>query len=130
MSKPELHEKYQQAQLFRLDQAVYKMGLEGIPELSTPFQAVLQARGLLRLNLGFKIPKPVFSLLSLYGLSPGTITVWMDSEKGYFTEARAKPGAPPIRHFITDEVAMTILKGELTHELEGELMTPDTYIGE
>ena len=130
MSRPELHFKYQQDQLFRLDRAVYEMGREGIPETSTPFQAVLQARGNLRLSFGYKVPKPVFSILKLYGFSPGTITLWMDTESGWMTEARERPGAPPVYRAISDEIAMAILKGELTKELELELMTPDPYLGE
>jgi len=130
MSRPELHIKYQQEQLFRLDRAVYEMGREGIPETSAPFQAVLQARGALRLSFGYRVPKPVFSLLKLYGLSPGTITLWMDAERGWMSEARARPGAPPVYQHVSDEVAMAILKKEITPELEKELMTPDEYLGE
>jgi len=130
MSRPELHTKYQQQQLFRLDQVVYKMGKEGIPEISTPFQAVLQARGWLRLNLGYKIPKPVFAILKLYGLSPGSITLWLDAESGFMSEARARPGAPPVYKAVSDEVAMAILKHEVTPELEAQLLTPDEYLGE
>jgi len=106
------------------------MRLEGIPELSTPFRALSEARSALLGNIGFKIPRNVFSLLKLYGLSPGTIQLWLDEESGYFVEARAKSGAPPVYHHITDEVAMVILKGQLTHELEAELMKPDDYQGE
>jgi len=130
MSRPELHVKYQQEQLFRLDRAVYQMTKEGIPELSTPFQAVLQARGQLRLSFGFKVPRSVLSLLKMYGLSPGTIMLWLDTESGYMVEARERPGAPPVYHYVSDDMAMAILKGELTHELETYLMTPDPYIGE
>lgn len=124
MSKPELHVKYQLKQLFRLDRLVYQMGKEGIPELSTPFNAVLEARGLLQRNLGYRVPRTVFSLLKLFGLSPGTITLWFDAELGFMTTARSAPGAPLVTKNISDETGMRILKGELTHELEKLLLTP------
>ena len=130
MTNPELHHKYQDEQLFRLDQVIRKMTLEGIPEFSTPFQAVLNARSALRINLGFKVPKDVFALLKLFALSPGTITLWLDTENGWMTEARAYPGAPPVYKRASDEVAITILKKEVTPELEADLLTPDEYLGE
>ena len=33
-------------------------------------------------------------------------------------------------HYVDDDTAVTILKGELTKELETTLMTPDDYLGE
>lgn len=106
------------------------MRREGIPEISTPFRAIQGALSGITTQWGFKIPRPVNALMKLYGLSPGTITLFHDAESGFFTEARVKPGAPPVYHHVTDEVAMTILKGELTHELEEILMAPDEYLGE
>ena len=130
MSKPLLHRKYQIEQLDRLDKGMAEMLREGIPMTSTPFRAVWEARAKLQASFGYRLPRPVFAILKLYGLSPGVIQLWLDAESGYFTEARAKEGAPPIYHHVTDDVAMAILKGEFTHELEAELMTPDDYIGE
>jgi hypothetical protein len=71
------------------------------------------------------------SLLKLVaGLSPGSVKVFHDAESGFFVDARAYEGAPPIYHHVTDEVAGIILGGGLTHELEAELMKPDEYLGE
>ena len=122
--------KYQAREIDRLELTLSRMRLEGIPKLSTPFRAVSDALSGIRSQFGFKIPRPVSLLVKLYGLSPGTITLWHDAESGFFTEAREKPGVPPVYHHVTDDVAMTILKGELTHELETTLMTLDPYIGE
>lgn len=130
MSRPEVHLKYQDAQLDRLSATRIKMLLEGIPETSTPFKAVDKAFWGLLENRGYNVPRSVFAVAKMYGFSPGTITLWMDAESGWMTEARVKPGAPPIYRAISDEVAMAILKDELTPELEKELMTPDPYIGE
>ena len=68
--------------------------------------------------------------LRLLGLSPGEIKLWHDAECGWFTEAREHPGATPVYHYISDEVAASIIKGELSKELEAELMKPDEYLGE
>lgn len=106
------------------------MAFEGIPVTATPYRAVSDALRGVRTQWGFKIPRPTRALLTLYGLSPGTITLWIDAESGFFSEARVKPGAPPVYKAVSDEVAMAILKGELTKELELELMTPDPYVGE
>ena len=121
---------YQQRSLARLDRGMEMMRLEGIPELSTPFRALSEARSQLMRNIGIKMPRNVVSLLRLYGLSPGTIQLWHDDESGFFTEARATPGAPPIYKHISDDVAIVLLKGELTKELEEQLMATVDYLGE
>lgn len=102
----------------------------GYGPLSEPMQRLTQLRNELMAGLGLKKPT-VTSLLKLIpGLSPGSVKVFHDSDTGWFTEAREKEGAPPVYHHVSDDVAMTLLKGELTHELEAELMKPDEYIGE
>lgn len=122
--------EYQHRSLERIDKTLSAMLREGIPRTSRPYVKLFDVRGMVQANLGFKIPRNFYSLLTLYGFSPGTIQLWHDDEMGFMTEARVKPGAPPVYTYISDEVAMTILKGELTKELETRLMTPDDYIGE
>ena len=102
----------------------------GFGPLSEPYQAVSKLRNELMSGLGLKIPKPMGLLKLLAGLSPGTVKLFYDTDSGWFTDARVKPGSPPIYHHVTDDVAMTVLKGEMTHELEAELMKPDEYLGE
>ncbi len=101
-----------------------------ILETSDAYQRLFSIRGKLLAQVGFKFPRTVVQLAKLAGLSPGTITLWHDIESGWMSEARGKPGAPPVYRAVNDDVAMTILKGELTKELETTLMTPDEYIGE
>jgi len=101
-----------------------------IPGVADAMNKLASIRGTLLTKVGIKYPKTISSILKLAGLSPGTITLWLDVECGWLTEARDTPGAPPVYHYVKDEVAMVILKGELTHELEVELMTPDEYLGE
>ena len=102
----------------------------GFGPLTEPYQAVLKMRNELMESLGLMKPTKT-SLVKLFlGLSPGTISVWLNSDSGWFTEARERPGAPAVYHYVSDEVASSLLKGELTHELESELMKPDEYLGE
>jgi len=102
----------------------------GFGPLTEPYQAVYKLQGELFSKLGLRSAKPMSLLKLLKGLSPGSVKVWHDAESGWFTEAREKDGAPPVYHHVSDDVAMTILRGELTHELEAELMKPDEYQGE
>ena len=44
------------------------------------------------------------------------------------TEARERPGAPPVYKYVSDEVAEKITKREITPELEEFLLTPEVDI--
>ena len=102
----------------------------GFGPLTEPYQAVLKLRNEMVGNLGIMKPKSMTLLKLLAFLSPGSVKLWLDSDSGWFTEARERDGAPPVYHHVADDTAMAILKGELTHELEAELMKPDEYMGE
>lgn len=117
-------------QVHEVDRAMGVLRLHGIP-ITNPAMTELSAlRGKLLSQIGFKYPRVTSLLAKLIALSPGSVTLWHDVESGWMTEARRKPGSPPVYRSVNDEVAVTILKGEITHELEEILMTPDSYIGE
>ena len=118
------------SQIRELERALGTMRRFGISELSAPYQQLYSLQGKLLAQVGFKFPRGISLLVRLAGLSPGEIKLWHDVESGWMSEAREKPGAPPVYRAVSDEVAMAILKGELTHDLETTLMTPDPYIGE
>lgn len=118
------------SQVREIERALSTLRRYNIPVMSEAYQKLYSIRGRLLAQVGVKFPR-IPSLLSiLLGLSPGVIKLWHDPESGWLTEARAKPGAAPVYHHVTDEVAMVLLKRELTHELEAELLTPDEYLGE
>lgn len=117
-------------QVHRLDESLGSMRVSGILTTSGPYKELYALRGKLMAQIGFKFPREITMLLKLIGLSPGTITLWHDIESGFMSEARAYPDAPPVYKRVSDEVAMTILKMEVTKELEAELLTPDEYLGE
>jgi len=104
--------------------------INGFDPLSDLYKAIYKVQADLGLSVGWMKPKKMTLLRILAGLSPGSIKIWLDSDSGWFTEARVQDEALPVYHYVSDDVAMTLLKGELTHELEATLMTPDEYLGE
>ena len=117
-------------QVHETDRALDALRLHGISELSDAYRAVSNVRGRLMAQVGIKFPRITTLLIKLFGLSPGTISLWHDVESGWMSEARARPGAPPVYKRVSDEVAAAILKREVTPELEAQLLTPDEYLGE
>lgn len=121
---------YQRREVLEIDRALSTMRRFGIPEVSDAYQQLYSLRGKLIGQIGYKFPTPISLIAKLVGLSPGIIKVWHHAESGWMAEARVTPGAPPVYRAVTDEVAMMILKEELTPELHDYLLTPDPYIGE
>lgn len=113
------------SQVNEIERALRAMRRAGISELSEPYRVLYRTRGALLARIGFKFPKSVIPILRLTGLSPGEVRVWFDVECGWMTEARRVPGAPPMYRRVSDEVAITLIKGELSHELEETLMSPE-----
>ncbi len=111
-------------QIRELERAMGTMRKFGIDELSAPYQQLFSERGKLMAQVGVKFPRTVSQLAKLLGLSPGTVSLWHDVESGWMSEARERPGAPPVYRSVSDEVAMAILRGELTHDMSVELMKP------
>lgn len=114
----------------RLEKSMSGLKLGGLGPGTEVFDILAKARADIWKSVGIKQPKTMSILRLLLGLSPGSIRVIHDAESGWMTEAREKPGAPPVYHYVSDEVAAQILQGKLTHELELELMKPDEYQGE
>lgn len=127
MPRPLWH--YQRG-ISRTARDIGRLRTAGISEVSPEVMRLLRMQNELIARLGVKIPKPMTLLLKLIGLSPGEVSLWHDAEVGWFTEARSKPGAAPVYHYVDDNTAISLIKGELTHELESILMTPDDYLGE
>ncbi len=130
MSAPKAHLSFQWAEFNRLDRQLGLMRRWGVSESDLGFQALFRARGAAFAKVGLMRPRISTLILKLLALSPGEIKLFADAELGWLTEARSKPGATPVYKYVSDEVAETIVKGKLTHELEEFLMTPDDYIGE
>lgn len=119
-----------QQQLNELDRALGALERAGLGPGTGPYDTLAATRTVVSDQIGYKFPRQV-SFMSLFsGLSPGTVRLFHDIEAGWLTEGRAEPGAPVARRYVSDQVAITLLTGKLTHELAEFLMTPDTYIGE
>ena len=115
-------------QVHEIEKALGTMRLYGIPEISPAFRQLSAIRGKLMAQVGFKFPRSISLIAKLVGLSPGEFRLWHDSEQGWMSEARARPGAPPVYKAASNEVAMAILKEEITPELELQLLTPDVGV--
>ena len=130
MSTPDEHRKFQFDELHKLDDQLGMMKRWGVLPSDPGFQRLLGARGAAMGKLGLRIPSTTTLILKLIGLSPGEIKLWANAEIGWMTEARARPGAPPVYKYVSDEIAEKIVKRELTHELHDSLFAPDPYMGE
>lgn len=117
-------------QIHEVERALDVFRLYGIPEISEVYQKVYGIRAKLLKQVGLKFPRSVTQLIRLVGFSPGVFALWHDVESGWMSEARARPGAPPVYKSVSDKLAMAILKRGLTPELEAQLLTPDPYLGE
>lgn len=114
----------------RLEKDMYRLRLAGLGPSAEAYNKLFRARAGIWRSVGLKRPKVMQLIFRLVGLSPGSVEVWHDAEAGWFSKARVSPEAPPAVKAISTETAITILKGQLTHELEQDLMTPDEYYGE
>lgn len=117
-------------QIGELDRALRSLQRAGLGPGSDVYNYLYKVRGRVFGQIGYKYPREVSLILKLIGLSPGEIRLFHDIESGWLVEARAEPGAAPVRKYVSDDIATTLLKGGLTHELEDYLLTPDNYIGE
>ena len=115
-------------QVHEIERALGTMRRFGISELAPSYLQLDSIRGKLMAQVGFKFPRQLSLLAKLVGLSPGEFRLWHDAEAGWMSEARARPGAPPVYKAVSDKVAMAILKEEVTPELEQQLLTPDIDI--
>jgi len=115
-------------QIDQLDKALGALRGSGLGPGTTAFDTLWELRGKLFGQVGLKFPRSLSQLIKILGLSPGSITLWHDIESGWMSEARARPGAPPVYKSVSDEVAVAILKKEVTPELEAILLTPDQNI--
>jgi len=85
----------------------------------------MNARGAAMGKLGLRLPRITSLIAKLIGFSPGEITLWADAELGWMSEARERPGAPPVYKYVSDEIAEKIVKREVTPELEEQLLQPE-----
>jgi len=139
-------------QIRELERALGTMERFGILETDPAYQALYGKRGALLAEVGKKFPRTTIPIAkvsvwqrmkrlflgwisgspiyTIDELKDATIKLWHDVESGWMSEARIRPSALPIYHSVSDEVAMAILKDELTPEMMAELLTPDEYLGE
>jgi len=113
-----------------MDEALDVWRRRGVPTNVPSYLKLDRVRAEYRLQIGIRIPRPVTFLMKLVGLSPGTLRLFHDGDFGFLVELRDYEGAPPRYRHISDDLSATIVKGELTHEMFKQLLTPDDYIEE
>ena len=125
MSDPEEHIDFKNKEQQQIAIALKILSRAGYGIISPEYLDLLRAGQMSIATFGFKVPRPTTLIIKLLGLSPGEIRLFQDAERGWLVEAIERTGAQPVYKYVTDEIALTLLKGELTHELEAELMTPE-----
>lgn len=129
MSRPYLHKSAQFAELNKINNAMWKLQRQVGGELTDAYRQLGRAKYTALRKLGLIQPRTTTLLKLLVGLSPGEIKLFMDAELGWLVVATPQPGARPVRRYVSDDIALNIINGELTHELEAELMAPvEEYI--
>ena len=102
----------------------------GVEETHPAYQRAWAARGKALANVGYKRPRTQAWLVDWATYSPTLIRLMEDTELGFVAVVKAHKGAPPVYKRVSGEVAVAIIKGEVTPELERDLLAPDEYLGE
>lgn len=121
-------DRYQSLAL--IDKTLRTLRIAGVGPGNLVFDQLYRARGALMGNIGVKVPRSVTSLLRILGLSPGSVRLFFDGDFGWFTDTREAPGLQPVYRRVTDDIALKIIRGELTHQDFEVLKVPDAYVGE
>lgn len=129
-STPDEHYQFQQNEVNELNRQLNLMDRWGVQPSDPGYQALYRARGAAISKLGHLQARTTTLVAEQAGMSPGVIRLWADAELGWMAEARERPGAPPVYHYVSDEVARAIKTRTLAKQQELELMTPDSYEGE
>lgn len=117
-------------QLREIDQAISGLVRTASPELADTLATIRNLKTKVALHPSTQLPRTILQLIKLLGLSPGSISLFLDVEGGFLTAAKVDDKARPVYHYVSADVAARLLTGGLDHDLEDILMTPDDYIGE
>lgn len=101
-----------------------------VEETHPAYQRVWAQRGAALAKVGYKAPKVSDWLINWASYSPERIRLGRDPEYGWFIAAREKPDAPITYKHVSAEIAVAIIKEEVTPELVKELAKPEEYYGE
>jgi len=75
-------------------------------------------------------PRMSVLLRAIIGLSPGSVRVWLDTERGWMAEGRKLPGANPVYHHLSQAEALALMQEHPDPDLAHRMMEPDPYVGE
>lgn len=130
MSTPKEHLRFQWDEVHRAEDDLATLERLGVSTTDPAYVKLSEEVGAALAKVGTVVSRDTLLLAWSFGFSPGDIKLWHDGDAGWMTEARVRPGAPPVYRKVSDEVAVALIKKQITPELEKVLMTPDDYIGE
>lgn len=117
-------------QVHRVERDLLSMKKWGVSEIDPGYIKAKALRGKLLAMIGRKFPRGPLNVGVIFGSPEVKFRLWLDSVSGWIVEARAEPTAPPIYHWVSEEVARMVKMDELTPEVETMLLTPVEYLGE
>lgn len=126
MSDEKDHIQFQFDELNRINSAIGTLRGLGIGPLDSAFQALERAQGVALRKIGVAQPRTSTFLKLLTGLSPGSISLFLDAERGWLVEGIIEPGAEPVYKYVGDGIASRILLEDLTPEIKEFLWTPES----
>jgi hypothetical protein len=115
-------------QVKEIDKALDALRGAGFGIDTSAFRILERERNKLLSNIGVKLPRATNLLARFVGFSPGVIALFHDNEEGFMVEARRSPQAAPVYHLVPADIAMIVLRHDISPELEESLMTPDLDI--
>jgi len=130
VSTPKEHLRFQWDEVHRAEDDLATLERLGVSTTDPAYVKLSEEVGAALAKVGTVVSRDTLLLAWSFGFSPGDIKLWHDGDAGWMTEARVRPGAPPVYRKVSDEVAVALIKKQITPELEKVLMTPDDYIGE
>lgn len=127
---PSTSTKYQWGQVHQAEEDLATLRRLTVEETHPAYQKAWRARGKALAQVGYKRPRVQAWLVDWATYSPTLIRLMEDTEFGFIAVVKAHEGAAPLYKRVSGEVAVAIIKGEVTPEMEKYLLTPDPYLGE
>ena len=125
MSDKKDHVQFQFDELNRINSALGTLRGLGLGPLDSAVQALRKAQGAALGKIGIAKPRTTTLLARLVGLSPGSISLFLDAERGWLVEGIIEPGAVPVYKYVGEGIASRILLKDLTPEIKEFLWTPE-----
>ena len=122
--------KYKWQQLTNVNGALRALGLSPYALKLPVYSELMSLRRHLLADIMPATPRASMLLRIITGLSPGSVRVWFDTERGWMAEGRKTPASNPVFHQITEAEAVALMQEHPDPDLAHRVMEPDPYIAE